>query len=184
MRAGLRPGARRGQESQRIGHLWRLGAQHGLEGVGREAGLLAFLELFVGKGRVVVTNQRGVQRVIGKLRSGSALRPAARRARRARRPASTGRTAVRARASRRRTARRRHRARRPASASGSRGPWPASACRPGCRPRRRECVRASPPTACGFSPNRGQRAGCAPAGNAPASTSSRRWVPRPKGWMS
>ena len=72
--------------------------------------------------------------------------------------------------------------RRPASASGNHGPWRASACRRGCRPRWRECARPVPPTACSdFADIAVGTAGCAPAGSAPRGTPPAAAF-LPKGW--
>ena len=68
VRGGVRPGTRRRQEGERVGELRRFGAQHGLVGVGRKAGLLALLQLRVGEGWVVVADERRVERVFGELR--------------------------------------------------------------------------------------------------------------------
>ena len=54
-------GQRRGrlQEGNGVGHLRRFGAQHGLEGIRRETGLFALLELLAGKARVIVGDDGG-----------------------------------------------------------------------------------------------------------------------------
>ena len=128
------------QERGRRVHRFRFRAQQGQVCEWWKAGGLAQRQFGLGEGVVTALDQGVQQWMLRDGVSAAAPHPGARRGRRGRRPGSATARVSRWRGNRRKTSLRRSRPPRPASGSAGRGPWPASACRPGSR----AAFRASP----------------------------------------